>query len=195
MIIIIKSGDHPTSANVQNNYSENQNEDGSEILHSTDRVGESWTESEITNLVQVRAEVESRFEKSGCPEEVLWEEVANKMACIGYHKAASVCKDKWESIRRYHKMRLKQNNSATFYLETNDNNNNQSSSLYNHHHQGSVYCDAVNQQRHDGSSPSNSNVGNNAAARADGCFPLFMSEGENMWENFGLKFNKGNQNP
>lgn len=193
--IIIKSGDHPTSANVQNNYSENQNEDGSEILHSTDRVGESWTESEITNMVQVRAEVESRFEKSGCPEEVLWEEVANKMACIGYHKAASVCKDKWESIRRYHKMRLKQNNSATFYLETNDNNNNQSSSLYNHHHQGSVYCDVVNQQRHDGSSPSNSNVGNNAAARADGCFPLFMSEGENMWENFGLKFNKGNQNP
>ncbi|XP_028790581.1 trihelix transcription factor PTL-like [Neltuma alba] len=176
----IRAGD-PTTADIQN-YSENQNEDGSEILHSTDRVGESWTESEITTLFQVRAEVESRFGQSGCPEEVLWEEVANKMTCFGYHKAASVCKDKWESIRSYYKKRKQ--NSASFYLETNNQ-----SPLYN---QASVYCD-VNQQRQIGSSPSNSNVGN--AARADSCFPLFMCEGENMWENFGLKFNKGNQNP
>ncbi|KAK4272776.1 hypothetical protein QN277_021283 [Acacia crassicarpa] len=190
---IIKAGGDPPNADIQN-YSENQNEDGSEILHSTDRVGESWTECEISNMVQMRAEVESRFGQSGCPAEVLWEEVANKMACFGYHKAASVCKDKWESIRsryHHHKKCNKQNSSATFYLDTNNNNHNQSP-LYNH--QGSsVYCD-VNQQRQDGSSPSNSNVGN-SAARPDGCFPLFMCEGENMWENFGLKFNKGNQNP
>lgn len=157
------------------------NEDESEILHSTDKVGEvSWPESEVTTLVQIRAEMESRIGQNDCSEEVLWEEVATKMACFGYQKNASMCKDKWEDMRNYHKKR-RENSRSCFYLEAND----QSSSLYN---QGSAYCD-VNQQRQDGSSPSNSNVGN------ESCFPLLMCEGENLWENYGFKLNKANQNP
>lgn len=76
-------------------------------------------------------------------------------------------------------------------------NNNEQCSMYN---QGSGYCDVNDQreeivklQRNDhGSSPSDSNVGN--VANGDTCFPFMISEGGNLWENFGLKINKVNQN-
>ncbi|KAK2454842.1 trihelix transcription factor PTL [Trifolium repens] len=76
-------------------------------------------------------------------------------------------------------------------------NNNEQCSMYN---QGSSYCDVNDQreeivklQRNDhGSSPSDSNVGN--VANGDTCFPFLLNEGGNLWENFGLKINKSNQN-
>lgn len=77
-------------------------------------------------------------------------------------------------------------------------NNNEQCSMYNH---GSGYID-VNHQREEivklqrnvdhGSSPSDSNVGN--VANADACFPFLINEGGSLWENFGLKINKTNQN-
>ncbi|CAJ2672660.1 unnamed protein product [Trifolium pratense] len=74
-------------------------------------------------------------------------------------------------------------------------NNNEQCSMYN---QGSSYCDdqreeIVKLQRNDhGSSPSDSNVGN--VANGDTCYPFLLNEGGNLWENFGLKINKSNQN-
>ncbi|CAI8602570.1 unnamed protein product [Vicia faba] len=77
-------------------------------------------------------------------------------------------------------------------------NNNEQCSMYN---QGSGYCD-VNHQREEivklqrnvdhGSSPSDSNVAN--VANGDACFPFLINEGGSLWENFGLKINKANQN-
>ncbi|TKY62030.1 Trihelix transcription factor PTL [Spatholobus suberectus] len=180
------------------NHSENQNEDGSEILNSTTaRGGESWPESEITRLQQLRAEMETRYMQSGCSEEVMWEEIATKMACFGYERSALVLKEKWEGISSYARnakdgnKKRKENSRSCFYFDNSDQ-----SSLYN---QGGAYCD-INDQRHetgrlqtnDGSSPSNSNVGN--AVAGDNCFPFLMAEGGSLWENYSLKVNKANQN-
>ncbi|KAK9992210.1 hypothetical protein SO802_027195 [Lithocarpus litseifolius] len=47
------------------------------------------------------------------------------------------------------------------------------------------------QGNNDGSSPSNSNAGNSVH---ESCFPFLMADGENLWENYALKLNKGNHN-
>ncbi|KAG5043862.1 Trihelix transcription factor PTL [Glycine soja] len=180
-------------------HSENQNEDGSEILNSTAARGaESWPESEIARLQQLRAEMETRYMQSGCSEEVMWEEIATKMACFGYERSALVFKEKWESISSNYarsakdgSKKRKEDSRSCFYFDNSDQ-----SSLYN---QGGAYCD-INDQRHetgrlqtnDGSSPSNSNVGN--AVAGDNCFPFLMTEGGNLWENYSLKVNKACQN-
>ncbi|KAI9090670.1 hypothetical protein K1719_028523 [Acacia pycnantha] len=91
----------------------------------------------------------------------------------------------------------KEESRSCFYFDSNINDH---PSLYNH---GTTqYCDinVSDHQRHDnerlqtndGSSPSNSN----AVAADVNCFPFFIgTEGsENLWENYGLKINKGNQN-
>ncbi|XP_019426699.1 PREDICTED: trihelix transcription factor PTL-like [Lupinus angustifolius] len=154
--------------------SENQSGDGSEILNSSVKVGDNWQEHETTRLQELRTEVET------------WEEVANKMACYGYERTPLMCKEKWENISSNNAKignKKRKENSSCFYFENNDQ-----SSLYN---QGNAYCD-INDQRpqiKDGSSPSNSKVGH-----ADPCFPFLMSEGGNLWENYGLKINKSNQN-
>ncbi|KAG4916435.1 hypothetical protein JHK87_053992 [Glycine soja] len=197
---IIKSTHSPDGLMVTGiqNHSENQNEDGSEILNSTTARGaESWTESEIARLQQLRAEMETRYMQSGCSEEVMWEEIATKMACFGYERSAVVFKEKWESISNYARSvkdgskKRKEDSRSCFYFDNSDQ-----SSLYN---QGGAYCD-INDQRHktgrlqtnDGSSPSNSNVGNTVAV--DNCFPFLMTESGNLWENYSLKVNKASQN-
>ncbi|KAL2323129.1 hypothetical protein Fmac_027508 [Flemingia macrophylla] len=181
-----------------------KNEDGSEILNSNTvtRGADSWPESEITRLQQLRAEMETSFLHSEISEEVTWEVVANKMACFGYERSALMCKEKWESISNYSRednkegsKKRKENSRTSFYFKNNDD---QQPSLYDH---GSAYGDDMNDQGKDierlqtncGSSPSKSNVGN--VAPFDSCFPFLMSaESGNLWENYGLKLNKSNQN-
>ncbi|KAM0989930.1 hypothetical protein ACFX14_008649 [Malus domestica] len=83
--------------------------------------------------------------------------------------------------------------SAACYFQSNES----CSSLYSS--QGGYCGEMSNEQgNHDGSnnSPNGgnnaSNVGSNAVP--DNCFPFLMSEGENLWENYGLKLSKGSQN-
>ncbi|XP_047158702.1 trihelix transcription factor PTL [Vigna umbellata] len=195
---MIKSTQSPEGVMVTgiHNHSENLNEDGSEILNSTTARGaESWPESEITRLQQLRAEMETRYIQSGCSEEFMWEEIATKMACFGYERSALVFKEKWESTSNYARnakdgnKKRKEDSRGCFYFD-----NSEQSSLYN---QGGAYCD-INDQRHerrlqnDGSSPSNSNVGN--AVAGDHCFPFLMTESANLWENYSLKVSKASQN-
>lgn len=157
------------TAEFQNNIQNEEDENENEI-----RGADSWQESEVARLQQLRNEMET------------WEEVATKMACFGYQRTAFMCKKKWESISKKHK---ENSSRSCFYF-----NNNDQASMYNQGSSG--YCDVGDQrheigklQRNDGSSPSNSNV-----APGDTCFPFLMSEGGNLWENFGLKINKSNQN-
>ncbi|GLT75748.1 hypothetical protein SLA2020_474470 [Shorea laevis] len=75
------------------NHSENQNEDGSEILNNGGKGDQSWPESEITRLIQLRTAMDLRFRQGGCSEEVLWEEIAGKMACLGYDRSSLMYKD------------------------------------------------------------------------------------------------------
>ncbi|CAJ2632406.1 unnamed protein product [Trifolium pratense] len=87
----------------------------------------------------------------------------------------------------------KENSRSCFYFD--NNNNVDRSCLYNNNGGGS-YCGDVNDQReelgrvvrNDGSNSSN------VVVAAENCFPLLMSEGGNLWENYSLKVSKANQN-
>lgn len=163
---------------------------------------ETWPECEINRLMQLRGSMESRFstnQRGGCVEEILWEEIAAKMNSLGYERSGMVCKEKWESINYVRKCskelfnkKRKENNSrsSSCYFGNNESN----SSLYSS--QG-VYatCEMNNhEQGNDGSPPSNNaNVGSTAVVH-ETCFPFLMGEGDNLWENYGLKLSKGSQN-
>ncbi|KAI3738169.1 hypothetical protein L2E82_28189 [Cichorium intybus] len=58
----------------------------------------SWGENEVSQLIQLRTSMETRFEQGGCMDEVLWEEIALTMACLGYNRNALICKAKWDHI-------------------------------------------------------------------------------------------------
>ncbi|XWS55962.1 hypothetical protein CRYUN_Cryun09bG0045200 [Craigia yunnanensis] len=171
-------------------HSENRNENGSETINNTVK-GDGWKESEVSRLIQLRTSMESRFEQGGRSEEILWEEIAAKMACLGFDRSALMCKDKWDSIGAYlmktkeSNKKRKENSRGCGYYQKNE-------SLYS---QGRAYCEineqgpeTVRLQANDGSSPSNSNAGN---AVNDSCFRFLMGDGENLWENYGVKHSKG----
>ncbi|GKV37542.1 hypothetical protein SLEP1_g45564 [Rubroshorea leprosula] len=159
------------------NHSENQNENGSEIMNNSGKE-DGWGEAEITRLIQLRSSMKLRFDQSGgCSEEILWEEIASKLACLGYEKSGSMCKEKWDEINNF----LKKKKSKEFSISGPYYSNNES--IYNP--TGGGYCE-INDQA--GTSPPNSNIGN---AVNDSCFRFLMTDGENLWENYGLKLNKG----
>ncbi|KAL5545918.1 hypothetical protein UlMin_005605, partial [Ulmus minor] len=174
----------------------NQDEaDGSDVQNNVGRKGENWPELEITRLIQLRTSLDSRFQQQGgFSEEVLWEEIAAKMACSGYERSSIMCKEKWESINNYlkrskeemsNKKRKENSSRSCSYFQ----NNNESSSIYNHGFSTEINEQGAHEttrlQPNEVSSPSNANVGH------DSCFPFLMAEGENLWENYGLKLNKG----
>ncbi|KAG4910813.1 hypothetical protein JHK87_056929 [Glycine soja] len=59
-----------------------------------------WTEMEISNLMQLRTSFEQRFRENnnGYMENGVWDEIAAKMACLGFDRSASECKQIWEEI-------------------------------------------------------------------------------------------------
>ncbi|CAA2961041.1 trihelix transcription factor PTL-like [Olea europaea var. sylvestris] len=152
--------------------SENQN---------NDEKGDIWPECEITRLIQLRTNLDSRFQQGGISEEVLWEGIATKMACFGYDRSALVCKEKWESVNNYvikcNKKRKENPKPCLYYCQNNE-------SISNNH--GGAFCDNTSGLGPE-TSPSNSNTGN---AMNDSCFRYFMGDDHNMWENYGLKLNK-----
>ncbi|EXB37764.1 hypothetical protein L484_013804 [Morus notabilis] len=139
--------------------------------------------------------MDSRFSQGGFSEEVLWEDIAAKMACLGYDRNGFMCREKWESINNeYLKKSSKLEMSSKKRKENSRgyNNNESSTSLYNH---GGYNCDQMNDGTANSSpSPSNANV--RSTTHDHSCFPAFLiGEGsENLWENYGLKINKGGQN-
>ncbi|XVE61533.1 hypothetical protein DITRI_Ditri06bG0048100 [Diplodiscus trichospermus] len=174
------------------NHSANQYDNRSENINIDVRA-DAWQESEISRLIQLRTSMESKFQEGGCSEEILWEEIAAKMACLGFDKSALMCKDKWDSISSYLIIKTKESNKkrkdnskGCGYYQKNE-------SLYC---QERGYCEINDQQgpetvrlqSNDGSSPSNSNI---AHAANDSCFRFLMADGENLWENYGLKLSKG----
>ncbi|KAJ8899568.1 hypothetical protein K2173_018542 [Erythroxylum novogranatense] len=190
----VSSPEELVGAEVQN-HSDNQNDNGSETINNSTIKGDFWPESEITRLVQLRTSMEPKFQRSGCPEEVLWEEIAGKMACFGYERSALMCKDKWDIVNSSRwknkacNRKRKENSRSCCYFPSNE-------SIYNPEN---AYCEISEQgpetvriHPNDGSPPTNSNAGN---VVSDSCFRFLMSDGsENMWENYGLKLTKGDQN-
>ncbi|XP_073289475.1 trihelix transcription factor PTL-like [Primulina huaijiensis] len=74
------------------------NVNGSETITNALKCDLFWPECEISRLIQLRNGMESTFQQSRIPEEVLWEEIATKMACFRYDKSGLSCREKWESI-------------------------------------------------------------------------------------------------
>lgn len=168
---------------------------------------DSWSELETTRLIQLRTSMDPRFQQQlGCPEQVLllWEEIAAKMGCLGYHRNALMCKDKWDGISSYLikcTKKRKENSRMCSYLSNDTCINSQ------HQHQqqqqqggGGAYSsdttttdqgpetarNAQNEQR--GASPPNSDTGPEPSYR------FMISDTENLWENYGMKFSTKGEN-
>lgn len=153
-----------------------QNDNGSETMTNTVK-GDSWPESEITRLIQLRSSMELKFQQSGGSDEVLWEEIASKMGFLGYDRSGLMCKEKWDSINNYltknkdSGKKRKENLRGCGYIQN-------SESISNPH--GGVYCE-TNDREHP----------NSNAAMHDGGFRFFMGDAEILWDNYGVKINKG----
>ncbi|KAH7854806.1 hypothetical protein Vadar_018001 [Vaccinium darrowii] len=178
-----------------------RNENGSETISNAHWRGESWPESEVAKMIELRVSMESRFEQSGCSEEVVWEEIAAKMGCFGYERSGLMCKEKWDRINSYigktNKKRKENYSRGSCYYQGNEG-------FYNNQGEGGGYCEIVNEQRpaeiitrivasDHGSSTPNSNAGN---AIPDSCFRFLVGSsddhGENLWQNYShVKLGKG----
>ncbi|KAL3532055.1 hypothetical protein ACH5RR_005576 [Cinchona calisaya] len=157
--------------------------------------GDNWPECEITRLIQMRTNMEPRFQQMGCPEEILWEEIAAKMACLGYDRTPLMCKDKWDSISSYLRKcskKRKENSRFCCYL-TNESISSQGGtySCDTNDHQGGPDQTVLRHapQNDQDASPTNCDTSNNAMH--DGCYRFLMGDAENLWENYGVKFSKG----
>ncbi|KAI8014798.1 Trihelix transcription factor PTL [Camellia lanceoleosa] len=160
---------------------ENLNENGSETITS-------WPECEITKLMQLRNSMESRFQQTGCSEEVLWEGIAAKMSYLGYDRSGLMCKDKWDSInclreRKECNKKRRENSKSCCYFQN-------SESVV--HNQGRAYIE-TNEQGPEITTTTTrvgSNDGN--ATMHDSCLRFLVGiDGDNMWDNYGLKLSKG----
>jgi len=69
---------------------------------STGGGGNRWPRQETLLLIQIRSEMDSNFRDSGL-KGPLWEDVARKLAELGYHRSAKKCKEKFENIHKYYK--------------------------------------------------------------------------------------------
>lgn len=113
------------------------------MIHGDDQ----WLETEVTRLIQLRTSMESRFQQCGFSEEVLWEDIAAKMAYLGYDRSAIVCKEKWDNINKFFQGKdnniiIRDNNEGNKkrkenYGEVSNNNNNNNNS--NNHNEGALY--------------------------------------------------------
>ncbi|KAL9238861.1 hypothetical protein vseg_013233 [Gypsophila vaccaria] len=70
------------------------------LSNNNNNGGNQWEEHEVTRLIYVRISMESKFEQCGFLEEVLWDEIASKMAYFGCNRSAIECKKKWDLINK-----------------------------------------------------------------------------------------------
>jgi hypothetical protein len=59
-----------------------------------------WPKPEVLTLIKLRSDMEPRFQEPG-PKALLWEEISQGMACLGYNRNQKRCKEKWENINKY----------------------------------------------------------------------------------------------
>jgi hypothetical protein len=67
-----------------------------------------WPKAEVHALIQLRAELEARYQDS-VPKGPLWEDISAGMRRMGHNRSAKRCKEKWENINKYFK-KVKESN-------------------------------------------------------------------------------------
>ncbi|KAL7096679.1 hypothetical protein ACP275_10G094400 [Erythranthe tilingii] len=157
--------------------------------------GEIWPESEMGRLVEIRRSMEVKFEQIRgarlSEEVVLWDEIATKMACLGYDRSPMMCKDKWDSVVtnsndcaiKCNKKRKENSKSCGTYYNTNESVSNRGGGVY-----GDDSCEQGNVDHtirlydHGNSSPNNNNNhsingnNNNNNGLNDSCFRYFLGD-------------------
>ncbi|XP_068663574.1 trihelix transcription factor PTL-like [Aristolochia californica] len=173
-------------------------ENDSEMLESATNINKQWPEAEILSLMRLRSIMETRFQEGGYTKNALWEEISAKMSCLGYDRSAKRCKEKWEKTHKYLRKnkecnkKRKENSKTCPYFQHLE-------SLYIHG--GGINAHESDEQRPEtlalqpsegeGPSPSNSIAG---SILNDHCLNFLMSDqGDNLWENYVMKINKGEQ--
>ncbi|QCE08103.1 trihelix transcription factor GT-2-like [Vigna unguiculata] len=85
-----------------------EEEEGDKINSSC--AGNRWPRQETLALLKIRSDMDAVFRDSSL-KGPLWEEVARKLAELGYHRSAKKCKEKFENVYKYHK-RTKESRSG-----------------------------------------------------------------------------------
>ncbi|GMI89365.1 hypothetical protein HRI_002605800 [Hibiscus trionum] len=69
-------------------------------IAKADNSNSRWPIAEVETLIQVRCNLEPKFQEPGL-KGPLWEEVSCFMSSFGYQRSAKRCKEKWENINKY----------------------------------------------------------------------------------------------
>ncbi|AQK54015.1 Putative homeodomain-like transcription factor superfamily protein isoform 1 [Zea mays] len=64
--------------------------------------GNRWPREETLALIRIRTEMDADFRSSPL-KAPLWENVARKLAGLGYHRSAKKCKEKFENVDKYYR--------------------------------------------------------------------------------------------
>lgn len=76
-----------------------------------------WPQAEVEALIQIRSSLESKFRELG-PKGLLWEEISNSMASMGFQRSARRCKEKWENMHKCTVKRTKEITGEQFNSST-----------------------------------------------------------------------------
>jgi hypothetical protein len=76
-----------------------------------------WPKPEVETLIQLRGDLESKFQEAG-PKGMLWEEISAGMTCLGYDRNAKRCKEKWENINKYYRKAKESNKKRSESAKT-----------------------------------------------------------------------------
>ncbi|CAL5056860.1 unnamed protein product [Urochloa decumbens] len=64
--------------------------------------GQRWPREETLALISIRTEMDADFRNAPL-KAPLWEDVARKLAELGYHRSAKKCKEKFENVDKYYR--------------------------------------------------------------------------------------------
>ncbi|XP_077240041.1 trihelix transcription factor PTL-like [Tasmannia lanceolata] len=162
---------------------ENENEIESKTVESSLN-NRRWEECEISSLIKLRSSMELKFEEGGCLKGNLWEEISVKMSCLGYDRSAKRCKDKWENINKYFRKtkecnkKRKENSRTCPYFQHLESLYKQEGGVCTNGEDDQV-PKTVRLQPADGQSANDSSLS------------FLISQGEILWENYGIKLNDG----
>ncbi|RAL51689.1 hypothetical protein DM860_010407 [Cuscuta australis] len=156
---------------------------------------DTWTEDEVSKLVQIRNNMGPRFDhharqnvvvvggnngnyhhQDDDENDVLWEEIATKMSYLGYDRSGAMCRDKWLHI----------NNS---YVVMNQCNTKKRKDYNNPGGESCYYMDGDNGGGSYGNCPMEQQQQQKDMS-VESCFRLLMGDHcESVWDNYGLKLN------
>lgn len=163
---------------------------------------DTWTEDELSKLVQIRNSVGPRFDRArqntvvvggnngsyhhhGDDDEsdVMWEEIAAKMSYLGYDRSGAMCRDKWLHI-------INNNNNNNNYAMVNHQSNKKRKDYNNPGGESCYYMDGDNGGGSYGNCPMEQQQQQQPQKdmSVESCFRLLMGDHcESVWDNYGLK--------